>query len=333
MINASVPARKRQQSGREDSATVTSRDGSNRNNRAGSSQQQRPMPRANTGWELDADELDRFISDQPNQERRFDPYAQQRSRGAAQPSQQQQPVRRQQPTRQMRSEPVYQEPFYDDEVDYDQPDTEQWDDDYGYEDGYYEPDPEPAPAPRQRRAPQQRQQPRRQPEPEYLDHDDDLYDDPYVMDDEEEVAPPPARRARPQRRDSRDTRERPKREAPSFKMPAAISEAAFVQDRTALIIAGTILASLLGMLIVVLTKRGDIGEMVFTHVNANGEPENLVRSEAVWRMPIIGVAVAIINLALAWFLSRWGNFLPRFLLGGTLAVHFVVWVALIAYFF
>lgn len=299
---------------------MTSRDGSNRNNRAGSRQPQGSTPRSNTGWELDADELDRFISDQPSQDRRFDPYQQQRSRGTAQPSASQPPVRRQQPTRQMRSQPVYEEPEF-----------EAWDDDAGYEEAYYEPEP----APRQSRAAQQRPQPRRQPEPDYLEHDDDLYDDPYVMDDDEEVAPPRVQRGRPQqRRDGRDRdRARPKRQAPSFTMPKVVSDAAFVKDSTALIMAGTVLASLLAMLILVFIKRGDIGDMVFTHVNANGEPENLVRANAVWRLPIIGAAVAIINLSLAWFLSRWGNFLPRFLLGGTLAVHFVVWIAIIAYFF
>lgn len=294
---------------------MTSRDGYNRNRPTrGTSQGPRESQRQGAGWELDADELDRYMSGQPAKEPRFDPYGRSQSTGRTErtpaPQQQQQPPRQQ---------PQYEE--YDDIAP--QQDGQWIDDDYGHEDdaGYedYQPEPEPQPV-RQRRQPM-RQRPQ---EPEY---EDDLYDDPYVIDDEE--AP-----RRPQRRPQRPAgRNRPTRQAPSFTMPPAIADAPLVKDQTALALLGVGVVSALAMLIVVMTRRDALGEIIFTHVNANGEPANLQTADAIWNVPLIAGMVMLISGVLAWFLARWSDFLPRFLLGGTIAVHFVAWVAVIAYLF
>lgn len=201
-----------------------------------------------------------------------------------------------------------------------------------YQDSGY---PEPAyeePAPARARIQPQRQQTRQQPrvrieEPEY--YDEDLYEDPYVLDDEDI----PARRA-PQRA-PRPRRQRPQprqRQAPSFTLPPALTNAPVIADRIALGMIGVLLASLVAMIVVVATRNNDL-TTIFTHVSANGDPENVEGISAGWRLPLLAGMVALINGVLAWFLSRWGMFLPRFLLGGAIGIHFVVWIAIFAHFF
>lgn len=106
-----------------------------------------------------------------------------------------------------------------------------------------------------------------------------------------------------------------------------------MKDRTALIMMGTALLSLLTMVIVVMTRRDGLDALIFTHVNANGTPENLREASAIWNLPLIAGMVTIMSSIVAWFLARWGTFLPRFLIGGAIGVQFVVWVAIIAYLF
>lgn len=96
---------------------------------------------------------------------------------------------------------------------------------------------------------------------------------------------------------------------------------------------GVAVISFLAMLIVVTTRRDGLGELIFTHVNANGQPANLQTADAIWNLPLIAGMVVLMSGLLAWFLARWGEFLPRFLLGGAVGVHFVTWVAVIAYLF
>ena len=306
---------------------MTSRDGYNRNRPTrGSSQQPRESQRQGAAWELDADELDRYMSGQPSREPRFDPYGRSQTSGRTERPQ----PPRQQPQRRQPAQPDYVD--FEDEAP--QQDGQWVDDDYGYEDdlGYdeFQPesdmdmDPGPAPVAQLRREPRQPARRQRQYEAEYVD---DLYEDPYVSDEEE--AP-----RRPQRRQQRPAgRSRQARQAPGFTLPPAIAEAPFVKDQTVLALLGAVVVSLLAMLIVVTTQRDGLGESIFTHVNANGEPANIQTADAIWNLPLIAGMVALISTILAWFLARWGEFLPRFLLGGTVAVHFVVWVAVIAYLF
>ena len=289
---------------------MTSRDGSNRNKRPisnpdrGTRAQQRPRAQ----WEVDAEDLNRYMSGQPSRQPRFDPYGRSQSAGRTE-----------------RPQPSYQqpEPQYDDTLAYEE---DAWEEDSGadqFEDDVYV---EPVPA--RTRAPQrptrQTQRSRVQ-EPEFAD--DDLYEDPYVLDDEE------APRRRPQRPAQRPTRPRQQRQAPSFSLPPALTNTPIVADRKSLAMIGVLAVSLLAMIIVVAMRRDLLDASIFTHVNANGEPENLQGTSAAWRMPLIAGMVTLINVVLGWFMSRWGMFLPRFLLGGAFGIHFVVWVAIFAYFF
>lgn len=299
---------------------MTSRDGSNRSNRPiRNADAQSRVPRQGNQWELDAEDLNRYMSGQPSRQPRFDPYGRSQSTGRTERI----PAR---PTREPQPEPQYEE--------YDAYEEETWQgDEYadefqdtGYQDqaydesDYVEPAPEPTRARQQVRQPRQQTRARTQ-EPEY--YDEDLYEDPYVLDDEET----PARRA-PQRA----PRPRKPRQSQGFALPPALTNSPVIADRTTLGMIAVLVVSTIAMIIVVATKRDEL-PAIFTHVNANGEPENISGVGAAWRMPLIGGMVMLINLVLAWFLARWGMFLPRFLLGGSIAVHFIVWVALLAYFF
>lgn len=295
---------------------MTSRDGSNRNNRpirTQSDQVPRAPQRQGDQWELDAEDLNRYMSGQPSKQPRFDPYGRSQTSGQTE---------RPQPRRtQSQVEP---EPSYDD---FDTYEDDAWVDDGladDYQDTTYE---EAAPAPARQ---PQRRQPRpavRQPATDDAEYyDDDLYEDPYVLDDEEM----PERAQRPARRQARP---RPERQAPNFTIPPVIAEAPVVKDRITLGMMGALLVSMLAMIIIVATRKDNLGPLIFTHVNANGEAEGIMGSSAIWNLPLIAGMVTLINGVLAWFISRWGMFLPRFLLGGAIGVHFMVWVALLYYFF
>lgn len=264
------------------------------------------------------------MSGQPSREPRFDPYGRSQSSGRTERAPQQQQPQYSQPA----------QPQYETYADPQEPEG-QWDDDYGYEDDYeyeeYQPEREPVSSQRQptRRQPQQSTRRYAQAEPEY---DEDLYDDPYVMDDEE--APRRPRRQSPRSGGGgRGGRERAPRRSASFTLPPMIAEAPLAKDRLALGMLGAAVAGVLIMLIVVTTRRDGLDALIFTHVNANGEPENLQTAEAIWNLPLIAGMVTLISGILGWFLARWDKFLPRFLLGGSIGVQFVVWIAVIAYLF
>ncbi len=274
---------------------------------------------------MDPDELDRYMSGQPAREPRFDPYGRSQSSGRTERTQaaSQQPRRRPQPA----------QPQYDDIDGYEYDDVaprqaDQWiDDDYGYDDdlAYDEYEPEPAPP-----QPRRQQRPPVHQRPSEFEYEEDLYDDPYVLDEVEEEEPLRRPKRRPQRRGRSG---RSGRQSPGFALPPALADAPLMKDQTALMLLGVAVVSLLAMLIVVTTQRSELGEVIFTHVNANGEPANLQTSDAIWNLPLIAGMVTLISGVVAWFLARWGEFLPRFLFGGAIAIHFVVWVAVIGYLF
>lgn len=297
---------------------MTSRDGSNRNNRpirTQSDQAPRAPQRQGDQWELDAEDLNRYMSGQPSKNPRFDPYGRSQTSGQTERPQ----PRRTQP--QPQPEP---EPQYDDYGTYEE---DAWVDEGlvdDYQDTAYE---EAAPAPArqpQRRQPRPAARQRVTDEPEY--YDDDLYEDPFVLDEDEvsERSPRPERRA---------PRPRVQRQAPNFTIPPAIAEAPIIKDRITLGMMAVLLVSLLAMIIIVATGKDDLGTLIFTHVNANGEAEGILGADAIWNLPLIAGMVTLINGVLAWFISRWGMFLPRFLLGGAIGVHFMVWVSILFYLF
>lgn len=296
---------------REDTAVVTSRDGYNRNRppRGSYSDPQRSQPQG-SGLEMDPGEINRFLAGKPSREPRFDPYGRPQTSGRTEPYS---------APRYEQAEPEYPE------------NASTRDNDFGYED--YEADNRydyqpltPSPQQRYPDNPRSRTAPRQQtyrPEPEY---EDGLYDDPYLEEEED-------RPRRETRRPRTAAPARRPRQAPTFTVPPAIAEAAIVKDRTTLIMLVVNIASVLVMFIMVAARKSSMSEVIVTRIDANGNPAMMMTLDAVWQLPVIGLMVLLINGVLAWFLARWEMFLPRFLLGGALAIQFAVWAALITFLF
>lgn len=342
---------------------MSSHDGSDRPNRPRRSQQPRraQAPRrsqADDAWEVDSADIDRYLSGRPSREqetRRPAPTSRGRSDDtASQLDQLQHAMDTQQTRRQPRQSSVGRQQFVEPEPDvmddwaedeyaaaprgYDPSFDDRYEEsfaDEGYEDDYVEP----APAPRTRRQPQPRQRPtrssqqprRRESRPVVYEdeYDEELYaDDPYLTytdeDDWEEPAPRRASRPRPQVRLNKPN-------LPKFTVPASISQSALANDIPSLAMLGASVLSAAMMAIVVSNRVDLLPGVIPTHVSASGMPENLAGRNAMWSIPLLSIAITLMNFGAAWFVSRIDMFAARFLVAGALLVQFIAWIAVIEY--
>lgn len=154
------------------------------------------------------------------------------------------------------------------------------------------------------------------------DDDDRYYDD---DDDFDEYDSPPRRTPltqAPSIRLSRPTVNRPS-------MPSVISQADLVNDAPALGMIGLSLVSLAGMAILVANRADTLAPSFATHVSASGVLENVRGSDALWRLPLLAAMLTLMNIGAAWFISPIDRFASRFLIAGAIIVQIVAWVALI----
>jgi hypothetical protein len=163
-------------------------------------------------------------------------------------------------------------------------------------------------------------------------YDDELYsDDPYIDQEYEDdwVEPAPRRsasrtRPRPQVRLSKPNIPRPT-------MPAAISNAALANDTTSLALIGTGLLGLAFMAVIVSNRLEASPEVIATHVSASGALEDMRGRNALWRIPVLSSMLMLMNIVAAWFFATIDRFAARFMLGASLVVQFIAWVAVIRY--
>lgn len=337
---------------------MSSHDGSDRPNRPRRSQQPRraQAPRrsqADDAWEIDSADIDRYLSGRPAREqetRRTAPSSRgQQDDTASQLDQLQHAMETRQARRQPRQtsagrqqfaepEPEIVDDWIDDEYSVDPRGYDTgYDDVYdeGFEDDYVAPQ-EP---PRRRRQPQSRQRPagasqpprRREPPPVVYDdeYDEELYaDDPYLTyadeDDWEEPAP-----RRPSRRRQQPRLNKPN--LPKITIPASISQSELANDIPSLAMLGSAILSASIMAIVVSNRLDMLPGVIPTHVSASGVPENLAGRNALWSIPLLSVAISLMNFGAAWFVSRIDMFAARFLVAGALLVQFIAWIAVIEY--
>lgn len=156
----------------------------------------------------------------------------------------------------------------------------------------------------------------------WVDDDDRYYDD---DDDFGEYDAPPRRTPLTQAPSIRLSR--PKVTRPS--MPSVISQADLVNDAPALAMIGLGLISLAGMAILVANRVDTLAPSFATHVSASGVLEDIRGSEALWRLPLLATMLTLINVGAAWFISPIDRFASRFLIAAAIIVQFVAWVALI----
>lgn len=321
---------------------MSSRDGSGRpggNDRPSNHRRTsgRPTPRrnrTNEPWDIDPAEIDRYLSGRPTREQEASGNARsrrQQDRGTAgQLNQLRQQRSQRAPETQRPSRPAstgrqqFVEPEQYDDVGYEaypEPEPDSFDyDDMGYEDERYV-DPAPPP-PRRRRAPRREAR-----EPIYQD-DEELYeDDPYLTYDDEldRSAPPPRRRQRAQV-------SRPNMPAmPKLSVPKSISDAELVNDIPSLGLIGGIVLSMAIMAIIVSNRLDQLPAIIPTHVSASGVGEALRGRNALWSVPLLAGALSLMNIGASWFLARFDMFAARFLLGASLLVQFVAWIAVFKY--
>jgi hypothetical protein len=112
-------------------------------------------------------------------------------------------------------------------------------------------------------------------------------------------------------------------------MPARIKQAALVQDHSALALIGVLLLSVAAMALLVMNRVDALAPGFATHISASGIPEQFRSETALWRLPLMAGALSLMNAVLAWFFAQYSRFSARFLLGASLIVHALIWVALL----
>ncbi len=116
---------------------------------------------------------------------------------------------------------------------------------------------------------------------------------------------------------------------PKIAMPQSVSQAAIFSDVVSLTLIGVGVVSLAAMAILVGNKMGTLPATIPTHVTASGLLENVKGRGALWRLPLLGTFLTLMNLAIAVFVARIDRFASRFILGAALIVQFVAWVAVL----
>jgi hypothetical protein len=347
---------------------VSSRDGSDQSGwtRRSAPSDRGANPRKQTqrtnqpSWDIDPAEIDRYLSGRPSREQETKVTARSRTRQdasqgtAGQLNRLQRAVSDRRASHNERSQRIsgaaspgrqeFAEPDYDiDEVYAENSETApEYRDDESYEEMPTPPSPRrnrtPGQVQRQARtsaaqSPRQRQQTPRRRQPvrdEYDDPtDDELYaDDPYLTYDDERDWEVPARR--------RTARTRPKvkfttSSLPKVSMPRSISGAELVNDIPSLALIGAAILSAAIMAIVVSNRLDLLPLTIPTHVSASGLPENIRGRNALWSVPLLSIALSLMNIVTAWFLAKADMFAARFVLAAALLVQFIAWIALIRY--
>lgn len=215
---------------------------------------------------------------------------------------------------------------------------------YAVDDRVIEDEPMYAPPPRQRRTQrggaQRRQPPRDAYADPYGDTLDDEYDegyeDSFIDEDdwyEEEAAagaysPRRQRAPRQARSMPRPSISVPRRpNIPRPVMPARVKEAALVRDQTALVLIGALLLSAAAMAVLSMNRVDTLAPGFTTHISASGIREEFRSEMALWQLPLMAGALLLMNIVLAWFLSQYSRFSSRFVLGTSIVIHALIWVA------
>jgi hypothetical protein len=172
----------------------------------------------------------------------------------------------------------------------------------------------------------------------YADEYDDSFDDGFIDEAdwyEEEAA---AGGYRPRQRQARQV-PRPSISLPRPTMPhvtlprpavpLSVREAALTQDRDSLALVGLLVLSLIGMVVVTMTRVDSLAPGFATHISASGIRESFRSEEALWQLPLMAGALLVMNLVLAWFLAAWSIFSARFVLIASIVIQVVIWVALL----
>jgi hypothetical protein len=82
------------------------------------------------------------------------------------------------------------------------------------------------------------------------------------------------------------------------------------------------------MIVFIFVRFQDVPPSITLHWTVEGLPGRVGTAQEIWILPIICGLVLIANFGLAWSIALFDRFAARFLLGSTILVHAVAWVAL-----
>jgi hypothetical protein len=83
------------------------------------------------------------------------------------------------------------------------------------------------------------------------------------------------------------------------------------------------------MVVYILIQYQDIPPSLTLHWNVDGLPGRVGEPREIWILPTIAGLVLLANFGLAWSIALFDRFAARLMLGSTVAVHVVAWIALL----
>jgi hypothetical protein len=92
---------------------------------------------------------------------------------------------------------------------------------------------------------------------------------------------------------------------------------------------GLALLLLASQFVFLLVQSSRLPEMLVLHWNAAGLPDRIGTRREVWVLPIVATIVVFANVALAVLAASLERFAAWLLLGGTIIVLVLVWIALL----
>ena len=141
-----------------------------------------------------------------------------------------------------------------------------------------------------------------------------------------------SRQRQPSRRARRPTgagaATRPSVHVPHVTVPRFIAEGVLVRDRSAVVLVGIAVFSAALMAAILNNLTGRLDPAISIHIDAAGFPDRWASPTALWRIPLLAAMSTLINLAIAWFVAPIDRFAARVLLGGSVIVHLLAWVAI-----
>jgi hypothetical protein len=124
-------------------------------------------------------------------------------------------------------------------------------------------------------------------------------------------------------------RDRIPRGGVTLTVPQAVAGSPLVADQTALLLLGLNAASFIIMTLVLGLRVGGLPSPTVLHLDAAGNPDRWGSPSVLWRLPVMSLAIAVMALAIAWFLHPLDRFAARFALGAAVLAQAIAWVAVL----
>ena len=112
-------------------------------------------------------------------------------------------------------------------------------------------------------------------------------------------------------------------------VPQVVAGSSLVADQTALLLLGINAISVVVMALFVGVRVGAVPAPEVLRLDAAGNAALWGSPRVLWRLPLLSAGIAIMFLAVAWFLHPLDRFAARFALGAAAIAQLIAWVAVI----